>query len=448
MTDGPPVKLANLIRGNDRGAITLRLVASLALVVGASGAGVLGVGQVASAAPPDKIDICHATGAHGNPYIVNQPDRTADAGGHAGHTGPVYSPGAASWGDIIPPFTYTGGSFPGLNYTGAGVLIYLNGCDLPPDLQIAKSGPATGFLNETGSYTLTVSNTGDGPGNATITVTDTVPTGWTVGTVTPQAGKGFTCTTAGQVITCVTDTNLAVGSTFTITVGVTYATLGLKTNQVSVASPADSNTANNSASASTLVTLRPAPDLTLGKTAPANVVVGDSGSYVLTATNAGNLATTGTITVTDTLPAGVSAGAMPAGCSLAGATVTCSSTGVLAPAGTVSFTIPVTFTAVGSIVNNASVSGGGEVNTANNTASATTAVAGIPDLTLGKTAPANALVGDTGDYVLTATNAGNGPTSGTITVTDTLPAGVSAGAMPAGCSLAGATVTCSSTGVL
>jgi hypothetical protein len=82
-------------------------------------------------AAEDKIDICHSTGADGNPYVVNQPDKTADAGGHAGHTGPIWSPGADTWGDIIPPFTFDGGSFPGLNWTAEGQAIYENGCDIP-----------------------------------------------------------------------------------------------------------------------------------------------------------------------------------------------------------------------------------------------------------------------------------------------------------------------------
>jgi hypothetical protein len=82
-------------------------------------------------AAQDKIDICHSTGSDSNPYVVNQPDKTADAGGHAGHTGPIWSPGAETWGDIIPPFDFDGGHFDGLNWTAEGQAIYQNKCNIP-----------------------------------------------------------------------------------------------------------------------------------------------------------------------------------------------------------------------------------------------------------------------------------------------------------------------------
>ena len=56
-----------------------------------------------------------------------------------GHTsgldaGPVWTPGAETWGDIIPPFDYGDGRhFSGQNWTDAGQAIYRNGC-VPPTL--------------------------------------------------------------------------------------------------------------------------------------------------------------------------------------------------------------------------------------------------------------------------------------------------------------------------
>ena len=53
-----------------------------------------------------------------------------------------------------------------------------------------------------------------------------------------------------------------------------------------------------------------------------------------------------------------------------------------------------------------------------------------PDLTLAKTHTGSFTRGQTGaTYTLTATNSGTGPTSGTVTVTDTLPTGLTATAM-------------------
>lgn len=82
----------------------------------------------------DKVEICHATSSYKNPYIINEPAADGDVSGHAGHTGPVFYPEIpkhTAWGDIIPPFTYDGGSFPGLNWDEEGQAIYENDCSIP-----------------------------------------------------------------------------------------------------------------------------------------------------------------------------------------------------------------------------------------------------------------------------------------------------------------------------
>lgn len=79
-----------------------------------------------------KIEICHATSSHSNPYVTNEPSKIADAGGHDGHNGPAWFPGInVTWGDIIPPFDYVGGSYAGKNWTAEGQAIYNNGCSIP-----------------------------------------------------------------------------------------------------------------------------------------------------------------------------------------------------------------------------------------------------------------------------------------------------------------------------
>lgn len=52
----------------------------------------------------NKVTICHSTGSASNPYVSNQPSKSADVQGHDGHDGGVYP--ADPWGDIIPPFSY------------------------------------------------------------------------------------------------------------------------------------------------------------------------------------------------------------------------------------------------------------------------------------------------------------------------------------------------------
>jgi hypothetical protein len=100
------------------------LLALAAAVVATSGA--------ALATAPETVTICHATDSHTNPYIVNNPAKSGDVSGHADHTGPVWFAGITEdWGDIIPPFDYDGGSYPGMNWDAAGQAFWNNGCNDP-----------------------------------------------------------------------------------------------------------------------------------------------------------------------------------------------------------------------------------------------------------------------------------------------------------------------------
>jgi len=120
---------------------TLAVFAALALGAVGMMLAVTGGGAGGLTPPPtgqvvQKVDICHATGSQQNPYVINQPDATGDVSGHADHTGPIFTPGANSWGDIIPPFTFQDQSgthtFAGLNWTAEGMAIYANDCNLVP----------------------------------------------------------------------------------------------------------------------------------------------------------------------------------------------------------------------------------------------------------------------------------------------------------------------------
>jgi hypothetical protein len=144
-----------------------------------------------------KVTICHAADSQTNPYITNQPNKSADVGGHDGHTGPIWYPGIADhgWGDIIPPFNYIGGSYPGKNWTTEGQAIYDAGCNIPKGHLVVKkttipSGDLTSFtISATSSNGGTITGGGSGtvtdandknyevtPG--TYSVTETVPEGW------------------------------------------------------------------------------------------------------------------------------------------------------------------------------------------------------------------------------------------------------------------------------
>jgi hypothetical protein len=133
-----------------------------------------------------KVSICHSTGSQQNPYVINEPDASGDVQGHAGHTGPVWTPGASSWGDIIPPFTYSGGTFAGLNWTAQGQAIYANDCE-PVDTPPTTAGPppTTGGPSPT---TGGPSPTTGGPSPTTAPGGTTTPaTGGATPTVSPGA---------------------------------------------------------------------------------------------------------------------------------------------------------------------------------------------------------------------------------------------------------------------
>ncbi len=85
------------------------------------------------------------------------------------------------------------------------------------------------------------------------------------------------------------------------------------------------------------------------------------------------------------------------------------------------------------MTNTATVSGGGETNTANDTASDPTTIDGAsagPDLTLTKSHAGDFSQGQTGaTYSLVVHNVGGTPTGGAVTVTDALPGALTATAM-------------------
>src|SRR5207253_10849985 len=83
-----------------------------------------------------------------------------------------------------------------------------------------------------------------------------------------------------------------------------------------------------------------------------------------------------------------------------------------------------------SVTNSVLVSGGGELNTTNDTASDTVSVVSAPDLTVTKTHTGNFIFAQTGaTYTINVKNLGSAPTTAPVTVTDTLPTGLTATAI-------------------
>ncbi len=191
------------------------------------------------------------------------------------------------------------------------------------------------------------------------------------------------------------------------------------------------------------------PDLTIAKSHAGNFAQGQIGArYTIVVTNNGESPTSGTVTATDTLPNGLTATAISGSgwtCNLG--TLSCTRTDALAVSASypaITLTVNVATTAPSSVINRATVSGGGEANTANNTASDTATVNAVADLTIVKSHTGNFTRGDTGKtYSITVSNNGGAATSGTVSMIDTLPSGLTATAFSGNgwsCSLA--TLTC------
>ena len=129
----------------------------------------------------------------------------------------------------------------------------------------------------------------------------------------------------------------------------------------------------------------PIPDLTITKSHSGNFVQGQMGAqYTITVTNSGGAATSGTVTMTDTLPASLTATAISGtnwSCTLA--TLTCTRSDALAAGGSypaITLTVNVAGNAPVSITNTATVSGGGETNISNDAANDLTTVTAVGGL--------------------------------------------------------------------
>ncbi len=320
---------------------------------------------------------------------------------------------------------------------------------LPTDLTIAKSHAGNFTQGQSGTYSITVTNSGGIASSGTVTVTDTLPAGLTPGAAT---GTGWTCNTAGQTVTCTRADALNGAASYpVISVPVTVApnsSLSL-TNTATVSGGGDSNAGNNTSNDPT--TINGVPDLTVVKTHAGNFTQGQNGTYTITATNSGGAATSGTVTVSDTLPAGltyVSATGTGWTCGATGQVVTCTRSDALAAGASypaITLTVSVAPNSALSVTNTATISGGGQTNTSNDSSSNPTTINGVSDVTIVKTHLGNFTRGTTGSYSIVVSNAGGAATSGTVTVTDTLPAGLTPSTQSGTgwtCGAAGQTITC------
>lgn len=329
---------------------------------------------------------------------------------------------------------------------------------LGPNVSLAKSHTGNFTVGSSGTYSFTVSNTGETATSGTITVTDTLPIGLTVngggvGAITEGGtnAANWTCNSAAlagspaqQTITCTSTTAIATSGisvfSFNVNVGVETA-VGTNsiTNTATVAGGGEIDTTNNSTSDPTTVL---SPDLTIAKSHSGNFTRGSTGVYNITVGNSGTVATSGTITVSDTLPAGmnIADGAMTLGgansanwtCNAASNVITCTSSTVIPISGssTFTFTVNVASNAAATVNNTATISGGNEANANNGNNSSidpTNTISSPPNVVLAKscTVPSDCttapqLPGTDVTYRIAFTNSG-GLGASNMTIVDGVP---------------------------
>lgn len=302
------------------------------------------------------------------------------------------------------------------------------------DLSIVKSGPATAVAGSNVTYTITVSNFGpDAADN--VNFTDPLPAGATFVSLAQNTGPVASCSTpavgSGGTASC-NFAQITSGTSAQFTLVVKAGASTPMNNTASVTTDSfDTNTANNSSTASTTIT--PSADLGIAKTGPAGAVAGVNITYTIVLTNNGP-SDAQTVSVSDAVPANTTfvSFTAPGGWTtstpaVGGTGTVTASNALLVVGGSVTFTLVVN-------VNGATTTGTSITNTVTATAatpdptpnsSSSTAVVGTAsaDLSVTKTSSPNPPVipaGNNVTYTITVTNLGPSSAIG-VTLTDTFP---------------------------
>jgi fimbrial isopeptide formation D2 family protein len=264
------------------------------------------------------------------------------------------------------------------NETGAGATSNTASITVIGPPSISKAfGAASINLNATTTLTFTITNP-----NATVALTgvgfgDTLPAGLTIPNpngLTGSCGSGTitTGTVSGFSVVNLSGGTIAAGGSCTFSVNVTGTSGGHKVNTSGTVTSSNAGSGNQ---ATATIDVE-APDLAITKTHSGTFNRGQQGAvWTITVSNVGFGPTVGTVTVTDTLP-NVQNPPVPTEISGTGwtctlATLTCTRADAL-PSGSsyppITLTVNIPQNIQNNFTNTAMVSGGGDVNPSNNTA--------------------------------------------------------------------------------
>jgi fimbrial isopeptide formation D2 family protein/uncharacterized repeat protein (TIGR01451 family) len=310
-------------------------------------------------------------------------------------------------------------------------------------------------VGESADFRMLVRN--DGPSASTgTTFVDTLPAGLVYDTATATQGSCSAAPGASgtTTVTCALG-SIAANATATVTVRA-RPDMSLLGTTVTNTATVDSDTAVAPATDTADLVVRPGADLSIKKAADATDVAQGSGiTYTLTATNNGpGIATD--VQIADILPDAIdltSVQITPNGsgtCSRSGSAVTCIWTGSTLNAESRSVVIgantKASWAGLDATDRNAvnvgkTFSLTDDPDRSNNTDAATVIVTDAADLQVTAAGPAEITAGGTSTVTFTTVN--NGPsTAAGSTLTITIPAGLAPISAPAGCTIAGQTVTC------
>jgi len=238
-------------------------------------------------------------------------------------------------------------------------------------------------LNGSTSLSFTISNPSGNPTALTgIGFTDNLPLGLVVSTpngLTGSCDSGIITATPGLASISLTGATLNAGSSCTFSVQVTGAITGAMNNTTQPITSDQTGPGGTASATLSVVTSALAPDLTITKSHSGNFTQGQTGAqYTITVKNVGNQPASGTVTVTDSLPSGLTAASISGtnwSCTQPGGPCTRSdalNANSSYPA--ITLKVNVAGNAPASMINSATVSGGGESNTANDTATDPTTI--------------------------------------------------------------------------
>ncbi len=292
------------------------------------------------------------------------------------------------------------------------------------DLSITKSHRGEATVGSPLEFTLQVRN--DGPSEARdVEVADLLPDGLTLESI---SGEGWTCD--DDAASCTLDEPLAVDTDadpITVVATVEPGSYPAVGNVATVSSATPDPESGNDRDVDE-VTVPALVDLSIDKQVEGELTVGRQGTYTLTVRNDGPTADPGPVTVTDTLPAGltyVSAEGEGWRCAEDAGTVTCVDEDglVLDESSSVLLTVDVGAAAYPTVVNTARVATPSEqTDTDDDTSTVEAPVAGSALVSIDKSLAEQD--DRTAVWTLEVHNAGPTETTADVVVTDALPKGL------------------------